>query len=207
MNNIILFDIDRTLYDSDKASSGHNRNVLTVLGTTDEEKVKKAKEEYKSMLANEREYDPKDYLKLLSKRFNFPNPQQLLNVYYGKDFTFIYKDAVFPEVTGVLEKLKQKYRLGIYSEGADRFQNHKFNSLGLGNYFEKDLVFIQKAKDTPEAIVKIPDGAVIVDDKESICRFLTDNKIRTIWLNRKDDRKSDDFETIHNLSELPEILL
>ena len=101
--------------------------------------------------------------------------------------THIYNVNVYKETLEVLEKLKDKYRLGIYSEGTKKFQNHKFKSLGLNKYFDKDLIFI-------------------VDDKETICEFLTKNEIRAIWLNRKDNRKSDKCETIYSLFELPVIL-
>ncbi|KKP39430.1 MAG: hypothetical protein UR29_C0007G0081 [Candidatus Woesebacteria bacterium GW2011_GWC2_33_12] len=120
--------------------------------------------------------------------------------------THIYNVNVYKETLEVLEKLKDKYRLGIYSEGTKKFQNHKFKSLGLNKYFDKDLIFIVDAKDTKEVLEKIPKDAIIVDDKETICEFLTKNEIRAIWLNRKDNRKSDKCETIYSLFELPVIL-
>ena len=96
--------------------------------------------------------------------------------------------------------------MGIYSEGTAKFQNHKFRSLGLDRYFDNDLIFIVDAKDTKEVLNKIPKDAIIVDDKETICGFLTKNDIRAIWLNRKDNRKSDKFETIYSLFDLLDVL-
>lgn len=206
MKKIILFDIDRTLLDTDKTSVLHNECIAKILKTDDLEKIKSVKSNYKSTLSNEREYKAEEYLKILVKEFNSEKLEDLLDVYYGEKYKYTYKDAVYPEAVSVLEKLKSNYRLGIYSEGANGFQDNKFESMGISEYFEKDLTFILEAKDTVEAIKKIPNGAVVVDDKERICEFLNDNGIEVLWLNRKDDRKSDNFETIYSLLELPAIL-
>jgi hypothetical protein len=78
--------------------------------------------------------------------------------------------------------------------------------MNLNEYFDKDLIFILDAKDNKEAVNKIPKGAIVVDDKERICEFLTEHRIKAIWLNKKDGRVSPNFQTIHNLVELPDYL-
>ncbi len=204
---IILFDIDKTLLDTEKMSAMRNEIVLKILKTTDTGKMQSVKDDYRATLENEREYVPEDYIKLLSDRFNFKNIQPLLDAYYGKESSYAYEDAVFLETKIVLNKLKNKFRLGIFSEGTEKFQKHKFKSMNLNKYFDKDLIFIFDAKDTMEVINRLPKSAIVVDDKESICNFLHKGGVKCIWLNKKDDGVNDNFRTIHDLLELPEILL
>lgn len=200
---IILFDIDRTLLDTDKMSRDRNEAVMKALQVNESGKIDKAKEEYRKTLVNEREYDPAGYAKTLGKIFGEKSVELILDIYYGSKYGKIYRNAVFPEVHKVLAKLKGNFRLGIFSEGTAKFQNHKFNSLDLKDFFDKELIFILDAKDDLEIINKIPRNAIVVDDKEKICEFLTKNKVRAIWLNKTDARNSDRFETIHSLLELP----
>jgi len=204
---ILLFDIDQTLIDTDKASEKHNEKILKILGNPDKNEYQKIKDTYKHSLSNQREYDPEVIYKKVCERFNFKNLSSLLNVYYEKENWFIYKESVFPEVKECLGKLKDNYNFGIFSEGVPKFQNNKFQAMGIAEYFESDLIFIVNAKDNIEIISKLPKDSIIVDDKENICEFLTNNGFRAIWLNKKDNEKSDRFKTIHNLLDLPEILL
>jgi FMN phosphatase YigB (HAD superfamily) len=204
---ILLFDIDRTLLDTDSTSVLRNKALLAALGpSVDTQKIETAKNEYRATLKNEREYIPEDFLRHLSKKIKFENHESLLNIYYGEEFKYIYEDAVYPEVKIVLDKLKGKYRLGVFSEGTKKFQSHKFRSMDLNEYFDDDLIFIRDAKDTKEIIDEIPKGAIIVDDKERICDFLFANGVQCIWLNKKDDRISKNYKTTHSLLELPSLL-
>lgn len=202
----ILFDIDRTLLDTDKASSLHEEAVLKVLGTSDLEKIKSIKLNYRNTLSNEREYKAEDFLKILADELKFDRINDLMDVYYSEKYAFTYANAVFPEVIPVLDALSVNYNLGIYSEGANKFQNNKFRSMNISKYFDEEIIFIVPAKDTLEVIKKIPKGSIVIDDKERICEFLTSNGIEAIWLNNKGDRKSDNFKTIFSLLELPAIL-
>lgn len=204
--SILLFDIDRTLLDTDKMSALRKEIILKTLDTTDYEKIKKIQNEYISTLKNERDYTPNDYLKVLAESFQI-ELKPLLDTYYGKENSYAYENAVFPQTRVVLNQLKDKFRMGIFSEGTKKFQNHKFRSMNLNEFFDDELIFINEAKDTMEVLNKIPEGAVVIDDKESICNFLYESGIKCIWLNKKDNRVSDKFQTIHSLLELSRILL
>lgn len=204
---ILLFDIDRTIFDTDRMNSVIDENVLRVLDTTDLEKVKKTNDIYKKTLSDSRKYVPDDYLKLLCKRFKFEDLGSLLDIYYAKEFAYIYEESVFPETLEIFEKLIPFFRIGVFSEGTEKFQNNKFKSMNLDKYISKDLVFIFDNKNNDTVLSKIPKEAIVVDDKESVCDYLTDNEIEAIWLNKKDDRVSDKFKTIHHLTELPSMLL
>jgi FMN phosphatase YigB (HAD superfamily) len=206
-NRIILFDVDETLFDNSKASVLHKQEILKLLGNPDANEYQKIKDEYKKSLPNEREYDPEVVLKMVCDHFGFTNLSALLDVYYAKENWKIYEDAVFPDVVKTLEILKSDYKLGVYSEGNPKFQTNKFSALNLEKYFDKDLIFILPAKDTKEAVARIPEGSIVIDDKLTICEFLTKNGINTIWLNRKDNSVNPNFTTIYSLLELPGILI
>lgn len=202
MKKILLFDIDKTIFDTDKLSNSFNQNIAKVLGTTDINRINAIKEKYRKTLSNPREYVPEVSLKLIADDFRFKDVNKLIEIYSGKNYEYLYSDAVYPESFEVLEKLKEQYRLGIYSEGTGVFQNHKFQSMGIQKYFDKELIFIVDAKDNQKTLAKIPKGAIIVDDKERICEYLTQNGIKAIWLNRKNEKVNKKFITIHNLIEL-----
>ena len=196
---IILFDIDRTIFDTGK--------MVEDIDTATAKIIKSSNLESLIVLNRSREFSPETYTKMLCEKFHFNDQKKLLEIFYGGKYKYIYKNNVFPKTRIVLDKLKTNYRLGIYSEGISKFQNNKFKSLELDEYFEKNLIFIFAAKDTEEAIAKIPKSAIIIDDKERICEFLTKNGINAIWLNKIDDRVSPNFQTIHNLLEPPNGLM
>lgn len=203
---IILFDIDKTIFNTESMSKEIDRKIIELLHHPDHKLILEAKSQYKNTLTNERYFVPEDYIKILCKKINFNNKKSLEDIFYAKKYAYIYKENVYEETFEIIDKLKNSYQLGIFSEGTSRFQNNKFYSMNLDKFFNKDLIFIVNEKDTKEAIDKIPKNAIVVDDKETICQFLTDNGIRAIWLNRKDNRKSDSFKTIHSLLELLSIL-
>ncbi len=201
---IILFDIDRTIFDTDHLINLLYRNFSDII---DNNGSLGFKEFWENTFSGSKHITSEERLRLIVSTFGIKKIKPLLNIYYGKEFSYIYKDSVFPETFEVIEKLKDKYRLGVYSEGTKRFQNNKFKSMELDKYIENDLVFIFDHKTNSESLSKIPKEAIIVDDKESVCEYLVDNGLTAIWLNRKDNRKSDRFQTIHNLIELPPMLL
>jgi FMN phosphatase YigB (HAD superfamily) len=204
---IILFDIDRTIFDTTRLSGLLESEFKKVIKNASLEEINKAKSEFISSLSADREFNPEDLADFLCKKFYFEDKDSLVNVFYSPENKSWYKDLVFPEALEVFEKLKSKYKLGIYSEGTKRFQNYKFNSMGISDLLDKSLIFILDHKTNPNALSKIPKGAVVVDDKESVCDYLTDNKVETIWLNKKDDRLSDKYKTVHHLTELSSMLL
>lgn len=203
---ILLFDLDRTIFDTEKMSKTFSTVILNLLGNNDLERFENTKEEYKRTLIKGSDFSPEDFVSFLCKKYNFTDKKCLLEVYYGEKYKHIYEENVFTETYQILEILRYKYFLGIYSEGTEKFQNHKFKSMNITNYFKKDLIFIVDNKDTQEVIELIPKKAIIIDDKENICEFLIKNEIKAIWLNKIDDTKSNNFETIHSLLDLPNVL-
>lgn len=201
----ILFDIDRTILDTAKMIKMFDDLLLNILNNPNYDDFKKAEADYFKTLTNERYFNVPDYAQFMSSKFRKGVTKSIVNVFYSDEHKHIYKDCVFDESSEVLDTLSD-WNLGIYSEGTSKFQNNKFNSLGLLKYFDKNLVFIVDEKSTLEVIGKIPKGSIVIDDKETVCQFLTNNGVRAIWINRKDNRKSNNFETIHSLLELSSII-
>lgn len=203
---IILFDIDRTLLDTDKSLEDHDNEILKVLGSENKNKLQNIRKQYIKSLKNSREYDAEELLSKICRKFNFDNLQKLVDVYLKKENWFIYKNAIYPDVKITLAKLLGDCRLGVFSEALPKFQINKFHAMDLDKYFDPELILILPAKDNLEAIQKIPKGAIVVDDKLTICEFLNKNGVKVVWLNRKDSSVNPDFSTIHSLVELPTLL-
>jgi FMN phosphatase YigB (HAD superfamily) len=204
---IILFDIDRTIFDTTKFRDVITSGTSRIIGNVTTKEIEDALSRFISSLQADREFDPEKFTKFVCETFSFDNQSKLLDVFYGKDNQHWYKDFVFSEFFSVSKTLGEKFKLGIYSEGTKIFQNYKFKSMEISEYLDKDLIFILDNKTNPSAISKIPSGAVVIDDKESVCEYLKNNKIKAIWLNRKTKDKNSGFTTIHSLTELPGILL
>jgi FMN phosphatase YigB (HAD superfamily) len=202
---IVLFDIDRTIFDSEKLGNKMNQKIKILLGGVSDDILLSVKKKYMDSLKFDREYSPENYINVICSELNFKKPELLNDVYYGKEN--IYEDCVFPDAYTIFEELRPLYDLGIFSEGTKKFQNHKFASSGLKRYFDPELVFIFDNKSLPKSLNLIPNDSIIVDDKESVCEYLTKANIKAIWLNKKDDRISNNFQTIHNLLELKEKLM
>lgn len=202
---IILFDIDRTILDTEKMIKMFDDLLLMILNNPSYEDFKNAEADYFKTLTNERYFNVPDYAQFLSLKFKKDVAKLIVNVFYSDEYKYIYKDCIFKESIEILDILKE-WNLGIYSEGTLDFQNNKFKSMNLNKYFNNDLIFIVAAKDTKDVVSKIPKESIVIDDKERICQFLTNNGFRAVWINRKDRRKSDNFETIYSLLELPAIL-
>ena len=200
---ILLFDIDRTLFDTDKLLKFQFETISRILNIQD---IKKFERFWESTLSGKRHITSIERIDLICSEFNIKNSEPLLNVYYGKEYKHIYKDSVYPEVVLVLNKLKSKFRFGIFSEGIEKYQKNKFASMGLIEFFDSQLIIIVSIQTKKEIVTKIPKGAIVVDDKLAICEFLTKNGVKAIWLNRKDSSVNPNFSTIHSLTELPEIL-
>lgn len=194
---IILFDIDRTIFDTGRLVEAWTKGLGKILNV-EPEKVYS----FAASSSAGRDFDPDVFTKFLCEEFSFNDQKTLLDVFYSNKNKHRFTDFIFPETIEVFENLKSNFKLGIWSEGTSKYQNYKFDSMNIRKYLDEDIVFILDNKSTPEALKKIPEGSVIVDDKESVCEYLNDNKIKTIWINRKDGRKNSKFETIFTLSEL-----
>ena len=203
---IVLFDFDRTLFDNTRYASFLANKISRVLGINPEE-LHEIHMGFIALLKADREYDPEKYVYYLCERFNFGDQRRLLDVYYGEESKRQYKDFIFPEAFEILDSLKKRYKLGIYSEGTLKFQKFKIYASEITKEFDKDLIFILANKSIPSVLAKIPEGSTVIDDKKSVCQYLTESGIKCIWLNKKGEEDSKDFPTVHTLLEVKDKLL
>lgn len=61
---------------------------------------------------------------------------------FGKKFTELREDSLslFPEVPGVFEELRDKYKLGLLTNGPSSLQRKKIEVLGIGDWFDSIVV-------------------------------------------------------------------
>jgi len=196
---IILFDWDDTLFSKYLYKKNLITNLARVCKITEEEATK-IDDEYLNNLAKSGDFKIKNFLK------TFENKS--LEKIYVKDFNTdklgIYSSSLFSETIEILEKLKKKYRVGIYSQGYVSLQRLKIKYSGIEDFFDKNLIFIDRNKTQNQFIQKLPKGSVVVDDKKEVIEILKQLRpdLELIWVNRINEEIIDEVKTIKSLNEL-----
>lgn len=97
--------------------------------------------------------------------------------------------SLFPEVTKILDLLKENFILGIFSEGDREFQISKLKKTNIWHFFNPEDIFIETKKHT--LIMEIEEKyrdkpLVVVDDKLTVLadlkKKLPDAKM--VWIKR-----------------------
>lgn len=196
MGNVILFDIDGTLFDPNKFGQAIRREFVDILNITEDDLIR-ANADYYASLESTTDFDPRAITQFIAQRYGVK--QSLLDdVFWGEKN--IYKECVYPEVPEVLEKLGRENMLGVFSQGGEELQGRKLKACDLEKYFKAEI-FIHKRKDTPEAIALLPQGATLIDDSHEIVSKLK-NHLKVIWINRRNNDKDTSVQTIHSLTDL-----
>lgn len=179
---IILFDIDSTLFDVDTYFTKNlNPALENELGISQAslEKIEKA---YKDTLEKSTQFDPEGWIKEAKKQLG-DKAKNIADYVYKADF---FVNSLYPEVIPLLNNLKNDYLLGIYSEGNFEWQNKKIELSGIKNYFEHKYISISDDKVSDSVLEWIPQNSVIVDDREDFILELEKlDKVSPVWLNRK----------------------
>jgi len=195
---LILFDWDDTLF-SKVEYKKRLRNNLARICEVSEEEIFKFEEKFFENLKRSDDFQIKKFVESFSEKFN----KKIELKDFNSDNLKIYSGALFSETISVLEKLKDNFDLGIYSQGFVDLQKIKIRSSGVDNFFEKEFVYIDRNKLRADFVSKLPDGAIIVDDKKEVVEKLKQlNRFKIIWINRNDDEPIEGVTTIHNLEEL-----
>jgi len=174
----VFFDIDDTLYDSTKLTTTARRNSIRAMidaglkGDEDEifEILQKIIKKYGSNY-------PKHYDELL-KELGFPwNPKIIAAGVVAYEHTKAGFLKPFPGVVPTLLKLKNKYKLGVISNGLAVKQWEKLVALGLHHFFEVVVTSQEVGYEKPQkeifeiAIKKLklkPEQCVMVGDRLDI---------------------------------------
>lgn len=198
MKSPVLFDIDNTLIDTVRVKFLTIRNLASALNTS-QNLLNKVVQKYTNSLKSSSDFDPSDYLKVISNHFG-KDSDELNKVFYNRA---TYSLSLFSEVREVLIKLGVKNKLGVFSEGFSDFQTQKLLLTDIYKYFDKDIIFIFRRKMTQEALDKLPVNSVIIEDNRANAETLQSKGLfKVFWLNRKDDSVSPKAETIFDLEDL-----
>ncbi len=195
----ILFDFDNTICDTSGTVDNYCRQFEKRFSIPTE-KTLQVLAEYKATLDSSTDFRPEDFARKIAKSFGF-------------DFNLLLETLLdirnypkFDEVDGVLSELSKKYSLGIFSEGFEDWQRKKIDFCGVLDFFDQNLIIIERRKLSPESINRIPTGATVIDDKKIVVETLAETRsdLKLIWLNRLSDEKVEtpQIRTIKNLNEL-----
>lgn len=194
---IILFDIDGTLINTKSMAKIFCEKIATE-SNINLEKIIQLRDEYITTLEYSTDYHPNELVNFINKKTNKKlNPEEIF--FKEKD---IYKKYIFDDAFNVLDKLKDNYKLGIFSEGFADYQGKKISP--LIKKLDKDMIFITRRKLSDNFLKMLPKGMIIVDDKKKVVEKLRDfGGFEIFWLNRNQDKeKIDGVKEIKDLTEL-----
>jgi len=195
---IILFDWDDTLFSKTEYKKNLRGNLARICNVSEDE-ILKFEEDYFESLSNSGDFQIDNFVESFANKFN----KKIDLIDFSSDKLKIYSNALFSEVISVLEKLKNNFTLGIYSQGFPSLQIIKIESSGIVDYFNRQQIYINRNKLDPEFLKKLPDGATIIDDKKEVVEKLKSlNRFEVIWINRINDEKIEGVRTIKNLKDL-----
>jgi len=196
--DLILIDIDDTIFSKDKFIRNLSENLANVYQVQREE-ILELEKKYVASLAKSGDFRIDNFLEYLGENFN----KRIELDDFVSDNLGIYSTSLFTNTVAALDKLKNNFRLGIYSQGFTDIQEIKIRSSGIKDFFDEKFIYIDRNKLDPVFVSKLPDGAIIVDDKKEVVEKLkTLNRFNIVWINRKDDDQIDGVITIKNLEEL-----
>ena len=131
MGQILLFDIDGTLFDAEKFGKLTREEFLRILNI-DEENLMRTIADYYSSLEASTDYNPREITVFMGEKYNI-DPKLLDKLFWEEDKH--YQESLFPETLSVLQQLSEKKTLGIFSQGLEDFQLHKLEASGIRDFF------------------------------------------------------------------------
>lgn len=200
MNKIILFDIDRTIFDTSKFGRKIEAKIARIV-SANTKFITDIKNIYKAKLQKDTDFLPRELLKEISLKFNY-SYEKLLRTYFAD--SEIFNDSLYEDTPRVFKSLGQNgYRIGIFSEGDEEFQEMKIKNPNVSIYLDRKLIFIAKRKLDNGFLGTIPRGSIIVDDTLGVIESLLNfGKHTPVYINRQDHTSHPVARTIHRLSEL-----
>jgi FMN phosphatase YigB (HAD superfamily) len=205
---VILFDIDHTLFDTDKLRKKTNKAILKIL------KIKNNKIDLFILAENkavrqDKVFKPSTFSEMVAKHFKKEKKtKEITKVFADKS---IFKTCLYPNTVRILKKLSRQFRLGIFSKGYEPFQLFKTEaSKELFALLDKNLIFIyrNKKKYLPNILKRFKDNRLIIvdDSQETIKSFLKLNpKMIAVWVKRS-KKYSADKESMTKKLNLPYVI-
>lgn len=198
---ILLFDIDKTLFDTASFKKDVDQIVMQICGIT-KEHYAEIEHEYFSALRNPHDFNPREFCKHIAQRTG-KLAKDIQRPYFAE--SDLYTQHLFSDVLPTLSALQDKYQLGIFSEGLQRFQKTKLMHTSIHRFFRDTLVFISRRKSTQKSLAQLPREATIIDDNLRFIELLQNTgTFHPILLNRKTQEKHATVPTIHTLTDMLE---
>lgn len=197
---ILLFDIDKTIFNTETFGKKIIKRVEEVLQITNDE-AENIFHNYKSKLKKTTDFNPDDLIKEVANETK-KNLNLVSQAVFSPDNFVLY-----PETRYILEQLnKRSSLLGVYSEGILEWQKKKIILTKLIGYFDPSLLIIERRKLSSETINRLPNRSTIVDDKKEVIEMLTNMRpdLNLVWINRQNKEKLETpkIKTIKNLKYL-----
>lgn len=185
---IILFDIDYTLFDVGYFDEYFHRELSKIF-IEDEELIRsKSMEIIVNLIKQESFLDIDKYLEILLSKFK--KKRQRSKIKHLLFETSFFKSGFYTEVEKSLRSLKNFARLGIFSQGDEKFQGAKIDQSGFKELFDKELIYIIK----PRKLDILPllrikhkkDKVFLVEDKPLVVHTIRQimPNVYTIWVKR-----------------------
>src|SRR5579872_1590328 len=144
MKHIVLFDIDYTLFDTDKFRDRTYPKLMHLLQQEDTPEYHQKVQEVEKQLIKKAGYEPVAFAKSLMEILQIsPKHQEVEELFYQED---LYKQCLYPEVQETLESLAKNpdIVLGIVSQGETSFQERKISA--VRHFFVEQFIFISLNK-------------------------------------------------------------
>lgn len=199
---IILFDVDKTLIDTSKLFRHLILTELAAKTGLSADELNTKENEYIGSLPKYTDFDPINFLRFVT------GEQDIDDLASKTVFNpLFHQQSVFADAKPLLSSLQTRYRLGIFSEAVQYWQERKLALAGLTPFFEPDITFIWRRKTDPAQLALLPTPVVIIDDNPDVIVELENvNGVTPIWINRINSPAITNATTITTLTELPTVL-
>lgn len=186
MSNIILFDLDHTLINTNQLfEEGFHQPIFGLVKRPPEE-VRPILNRYWEQFNHPQEFEWAGYAEHLAKELAI-DLAQVTAILHNES---AYQAAVYPDAEMTLTELQSRgYEFGIWSEGDPAFQHLKVTASGLSHWFRPELMFISRNKIAPEVLESLPEATVIDDRLRVLEPLAATGKCLPIWLNRWGDER------------------
>jgi hypothetical protein len=198
---IILFDWDDTLSSKVEYKNNLRINLAKICGVSEEE-IFKVDEKYFQNLAKSGDFQMDTFIATFENKFD----RKIDLNDFSSDRLRIYSSALFPETISVLNSLKKRFILGVYSQGFVNLQMIKIRESGIKNFFNRQHIYLNRDKLDLKFVAQLPNSSTIVDDKREVIERLqqlrSDLKLIRIDRENSEETSTPQVRIIRNLREL-----
>jgi len=206
MKQLIMFDFDRTLIDTDLLKQEQYKRVAVLAGKEARD-IEFAMKSYISSIDNHLDFSLSEFANFLYSSFGI-DPGAVIKVYIN--CASYIRRFIYPEIYLTLAILvNHGMQLGIFSEAEPEYQTQKIYASGVMDYIDPTFLRVYKRKLRLKNLKELPDNTYIIDDGRHIVEKIEESSLnlQPIWCNRKTDDVHPKITTIHTLDELVPLVI